>query len=155
MAVQEAQMWCDELANKQEMAEIVGRRAWFNVPPNDIVGRLRGEFDYGTGKVVTDSPHLMKFWRDNTSYPFQSHDRWFVAEDIRWGKFGPETDIPALVGAVNREDLWREAATALGVAAADIPGSTSRGVETFFDGKVFYPSNPAAYLDSLDIKRIA
>ena len=155
MAVQEAQMWCDELANKQEMAEIVGRRAWFNVPPNDIVGRLRGEFDYGTGKVVTDSPHLMKFWRDNTSYPFQSHDRWFVAEDIRWGKFGPETDIPALVGAVNREDLWREAATALGVAAADIPGSTSRGVETFFDGKVFDPSNPVAYLDSLDIKRIA
>jgi hypothetical protein len=38
------------------------------------------------------------------------------------------------------------------VAAADIPTSTSRGVEKFFDGKVFDPANPMAYLDSLAIK---
>ena len=43
---------------------------------------------------------------------------------------------------MNREDIWREAAKALGVAAADIPASTSRGKETFFDGKVFDPENP-------------
>jgi nitrate/nitrite transport system substrate-binding protein len=53
---------------------------------------------------------------------------------------------------VNREDLWREAATELGVT--DIPTSTSRGIETFFDGKVFDPENPSAYLDSLTIKRM-
>jgi nitrate/nitrite transport system substrate-binding protein len=29
----------------------------------------------------------------------------------------------------------------------------SRGPETFFDGKVFDPANPAAYLASLAIKR--
>ena len=40
------------------------------------------------------------------------------------------------------------------VAASDIPASTSRGKETFFDGKVFDPDNPAAYLKSLSIKRI-
>ena len=48
----------------------------------------------------------------------------------------------------------KEAAKALGVAAADIPASTSRGKETFFDGKVFDPENPAAYLKSLSIKRV-
>src|SRR6478736_4072553 len=32
MAVLEAQMWCDDMANKEEMASIVGRRQWFNVP---------------------------------------------------------------------------------------------------------------------------
>jgi nitrate/nitrite transport system substrate-binding protein len=42
----------------------------------------------------------------------------------------------------------------LGVAAKDIPTSTSRGVETFFDGKVFDPANPKKYLDSLSIKYI-
>ena len=41
-----------------------------------------------------------------------------------------------------------------GVAAADIPESKSRGKETFFDGKVFDPENPAAYLKSLSIKRV-
>ena len=95
------------------------------------------------------APHIMKYWKDHASYPFQSHDLWFITEDIRWGKFEPGYDAKALINKVNREDLWREAAKALGVAAADIPTSTSRGKETFFDGKVFDPENPAAYLKSL------
>ena len=54
----------------------------------------------------------------------------------------------------NREDLWRKAAKDLGVASADIPNTTSRGIEKFFDGKVFDPANPKKYLDSLSIKYI-
>ena len=66
----------------------------------------------------------------------------------------PSTDIKALVDKVNREDMWRDAAKQLSVAAADIPASTSRGKETFFDGKVFDPADPQAYLKSLSIKRV-
>jgi nitrate/nitrite transport system substrate-binding protein len=95
----------------------------------------------------------MKFWSEHASYPFKSHDRWFVTEDIRWGKFEPTTDVKALVDKVNREDLWREAAKSLSVAASDIPASPSRGKETFFDGKVFDPDDHMAYLKSLSIKR--
>src|ERR1043165_6962176 len=73
MAVQEAQMWCDKPENRDELAQIVSKRGWFNVPYADIVPRLQGTFDYGNGKVVQNSPHLMKFWRDNASYPYQSH----------------------------------------------------------------------------------
>ena len=40
-------------------------------------------------------------------------------------------------------------------ADADIPKSTSRGKETFFDGKVFDPADPKAYLASLQIKKVA
>ena len=65
----------------------------------------------------------MKFWAGGVSYPFKSHDTWFMAENIRWGKFAPDTDIKALVDQVNREDIWRDAAKDLGVAAADIPAS--------------------------------
>ena len=155
MAVMEAQQWCDKMENKDELAAIVGRRQWFNVPPADIVGRIKGDINYGNGRVAKGTDLFMKFWRDHASYPFQSHDTWFVAEDIRWGKFEPTTDIKALVGKVNREDLWRDAAKSLGVAATDIPASTSRGKETFFDGKVFDPADPSAYLASLSIKRIA
>ena len=32
----------------------------------------------------------MKYWKDFASYPFQSHDLWFITEDIRWGKFEAE-----------------------------------------------------------------
>jgi nitrate/nitrite transport system substrate-binding protein len=118
-----------------------------------VLDRTKGRFDYGTGRVVENSPHIMKFWRDFASYPFQSHDLWFIVENVRWGKFEPEVNAKALIARVNREDLWREAAKALGVPADQIPASKSRGKETFFDGKVFDPDNPAAYLKSLTIKR--
>ena len=155
MAVMEAQQWCDVPGNRDELAAIVSKRQWIGVPVADVTDRMKGRFDYGTGRVVENSPHIMKYWADNASYPYQSHDLWFITEDMRWGKFEPGFDAKALIAKVNREDLWREAAKALGVAAADIPATASRGKETFFDGKVFDPENPAAYLASLDIKRVA
>ncbi|AYM64702.1 ABC transporter substrate-binding protein [Agrobacterium fabrum] len=150
MAVMEAQQWCDEMANKEEMSTILGKRQWFNVPPKDVLGRLKGNINYGNGRVLENTGLQMKFWQDHASYPFHSHDSWFITENIRWGKFAPDTDVKALVAKVNREDIWREAAKDLGVA--DLPASTSRGKETFFDGKVFDPENPSAYLESLSIK---
>ncbi|WP_209090970.1 CmpA/NrtA family ABC transporter substrate-binding protein [Agrobacterium tumefaciens] len=150
MAVMEAQAWCDEMANKEEMSAILGKRQWFNVPPKDVLGRLKGNINYGNGRVMENTGLQMKFWQDHASYPFHSHDSWFITENIRWGKFAPDTDVKALVAKVNREDIWRAAAKDLGVA--DLPASTSRGKETFFDGKVFDPENPSAYLESLSIK---
>ncbi|MEH2610329.1 CmpA/NrtA family ABC transporter substrate-binding protein [Bradyrhizobium sp. AZCC 1693] len=155
MAVMEAQQWADKAENKKELATIMGKRQWMNCPVEDVYDRSAGKFDYGVpGKVVENSPHIMKYWRDHASYPFQSHDLWFLTEDIRWGKYDAGFDTKALIAKVNRQDLWKEAAKTMGVAAADIPTSTSRGKETFFDGKVFDPENPAAYLKSLSIKRV-
>ena len=154
MAVMEAQQWCEKMENREEAAAICAKRQWINVPVEDVTDRMKGKFDYGVpGKVVEISPHQMRFWKDQASYPFQSHDQWFITEDIRWGKYEAGFDAKALIAKVNREDLWREAAKELGVAAADIPTSKSRGKETFFDGKVFDPENPAEYLKSLSIKR--
>ena len=155
MAVMEAQQWADKAENKAELAAIMGKRQWMNCPVEDVLDRTAGKFDYGIpGKVVENSPHVMKYWRDFASYPFQSHDLWFLTEDIRWGKYEANFDTKALIAKVNREDMWRDAAKTLGVAASEIPASTSRGKETFFDGKVFDPENPAAYLKSLAIKRV-
>jgi nitrate/nitrite transport system substrate-binding protein len=154
-AVMEAQMWCDKDENRVEVAALCAKRQWINCPVADVTDRMKGKFDYGLpGKIVENSPHIMKYWRDFASYPWQSHEMWFITEDIRWGKFEPEVDAAALIKKVNREDLWRAAAKDLSVPAAEIPTSTSRGKETFFDGKVFDPANPAAYLKSLEIKRL-
>jgi nitrate/nitrite transport system substrate-binding protein len=154
MAVMEAQQWCEKMENREEAAQIAAKRQWINVPVEDVTERMKGKFDYGTGRVVESSPQQMRFWADNASYPYQSHDLWFITEDIRWGKYEAGYDAKSLIAKVNREDLWRDAAKDLGVAASDIPTSKSRGKETFFDGKVFDPENPGAYLKSLNIKRV-
>jgi nitrate/nitrite transport system substrate-binding protein len=151
MAVMEAQQWADADANKDELADIVSKRAWFNVKKEDILSRLKGDFDYGNGKTVAASPLLMKFWRDQASFPFKSHDAWFLAENMRWGRLKADLEVNALIAQVNAADMWRAAAKTLGVT--DVPASDSRGVETFFDGKTFDPENPKAYLDSLAIKK--
>lgn len=151
MALQEAQQWCEKMENKEELAAIVGKRAWFNVPPADIVGRLKGEVDYGDGRKLAANPDRMKFWADHASFPFPSHDLWFVTEDVRWGILPANTDLKKLVAEVNRADIWRAAAKEIGAAA---PDSDSRGKETFFDGKIFDPADPAAYLASLAVKRV-
>lgn len=152
-AVIEAQIWCEEQANKEAMATILGKRAWFNVPPTDIAPRALGNIDYGDGRKLANTPLRMKFFADDASYPFQSHELWFLTEDMRWGVLPQDTDTKALIAAVNREDVWKAGAKLAGVTA--IPASTSRGVETFFDGKVFDPAAPEKYLAALAIKKLS
>jgi nitrate/nitrite transport system substrate-binding protein len=153
MAVMEAQQWCEKMENKHEMAEIVGRRQWLNVPVPDIIGRIKGDINYGLGRTAKGTNLYMKFWGESgeVSYPWKSLDMWFVTENVRWGKFEPGIDIKGLVAKTNRSDLWIEAAKTLGVA--NHPAGDSRGPEKFFDGKVFDPGDHVAYLKSLSIKR--
>ena len=154
MAILEAQQWCEKAENKEEMCTIISGREWLKIEPADILGRAQGNVDYGIeGKTLENSPLLMKFWADFASYPFKSHDLWFLTEEIRRGYIPGDTDTKALVDKVNREDIWKEAAKALGVADAEIPASPSRGVETFFDGVKFDPENPSEYLKGLAIKK--
>jgi nitrate/nitrite transport system substrate-binding protein len=153
MAVLEAQQWCDKPENKDEMCQIISQDKWLKVPLADIAGRMKGQIDYGTGRVEAASLVAMKFWADNASYPYKSHDAWFITENIRWGYMKPDTDIKGTVDKVNREDIWKAAATTLGVPAAEIPATTSRGVETFFDGVKFDPEKPEEYLKGLAIKK--
>jgi nitrate/nitrite transport system substrate-binding protein len=150
-AVQEAQLWCDKPSNLPAMCSIVSGRQYVNVPMGDILPRLQGTVDYGDGRTLKTSPHRMKFWADNASFPFKSHDLWFLTEDIRWGVLPQKTNTKALVDKVNRSDIWRAAAKTLGQSG---PAGDSRGVERFFDGKVFDPANPGAYLASQPIKKL-
>lgn len=153
-AIIEAQRWCDLPANNARLAEIIGGRDWLKVPVADIQDRLLGNFNMGDGRVFKNAPFKMKFWASNASFPYKSHDIWFLTEDQRWGKLPANLNKSAVVAKVNRSDIWRKAAALAKVPAAQIPKSDSRGVERFFDGKVFDPANPGAYLASLAIKKI-
>jgi len=154
MAVQEAQIWCQDPANLDEMCQIIAKDKYIKAAVDDIKPRLAGNVNYGDGRDVKNSPYKMLFWDNNASFPYKSHDKWFVTEDMRWGYLPANTDIDSLVNKVNRADLWKEAATAIGQQAS-IPASDSRGKETFFDGVVFDPENPKAYLDALKIKAMS
>jgi bicarbonate transport system substrate-binding protein len=156
--IMEAQQWCDDFNNRQELAAILAQRQYFSVPEDVLLDPLMGKYNMGD-RTVDDRSLAVLYWKDSkgsVSYPYKSHDLWFLTESVRWG-FLPKdtlTNAKALIDSVNREDIWKEAAQEAGIAAADIPTSTSRGVEEFFDGIKFDPENPQAYLDSLKIKKV-
>jgi nitrate/nitrite transport system substrate-binding protein len=154
-SVIEAQQWCDKPENRDEVAAICAKRQWINCPVEDVTDRVKGKFDYGVpGKVVENSPHIMRYWADHASYPFQVYDLWFLTEDIRWGKYEAGYDTKGLIAKVNREDLWRDAAKALNLTATDIPASKSRGKETFSTARSSILKIPALTSKSLNIKRV-
>lgn len=151
-AVIEAQKWADNPANISRLAMMISGRDYLKCPVGDIASRLQGNFNFGDGRVVNNAPFKMKFFTSNASFPYKSHDLWFLTEDQRWGKMPMSLNKGATVAKVNRADIWRAAAAKVG--GVPIPAGDSRGTEHFFDGKVFDPGNPGAYLASLKIKRV-
>ena len=151
-AVMEAQMWCDKDETKEELSKILAQKNWINCQVEDLLPRLKGITDYGDGRPKKTG-ELMKFWRDHASFPYKSHDKWYLAETRRWGFLPNGVDYDKVISQVNRADLWKECAKELGQGAM-IPASDSRGIEKFFDGVVFNPDDPEAYLASLKIKHI-
>ncbi len=157
--VMEAQQWADKPENRAELVQLCAGRNYFNIAPEILTSPFEGRYAMGDGKPdINDFTAGPLYWTDargNVSYPYKSHDLWFLTESLRWGfhkgQLKDFDTVKRLVDSVNREDLWREAAKEAGFS--DIPNSTSRGVETFFDGVKFDPENPEAYLSSLKIKR--
>ncbi|HEY9804079.1 MAG TPA: CmpA/NrtA family ABC transporter substrate-binding protein [Leptolyngbyaceae cyanobacterium] len=161
--IMEAQQWLDNFDNRKEAAQILSGRNYFNLSNPEILAEpYAGKYDMGDGRKIDDKSMAAYYWKDekgSVSYPYKSHDLWFITESVRWG-FLPKDYITngaakakALIDKVNREDIWKEAAKEISIA--DIPTSTSRGVEEFFDGKKFDPENPEAYLKSLKIKKVS
>jgi bicarbonate transport system substrate-binding protein len=157
----EAQQWLDRPENRAQAARILSSRQYFNVPSTVLEPALKGNYRIGANQVVNNDPKLGPlYWssdRGIISYPYKSLTQWFLLEAIRWKFFPGKLDTIEQAKAINdrtvREDLWRQAAVELGIPAKDIPTGSSRGKEVFFDGTVYDPSNPQAYLDSLKIKR--
>ena len=156
--IMEAQQWCDKPENRKELAEILAKREYFNLAIDILSPPLSGNYTMGDGQTsINDVKKGPLFWKDakgSVSYPYKSHDTWFLTENVRWGMLPANTDIKALVDKTNREDLWKEAAKEAGIVEAEIPKESTRGVETFFDGIKFDSTDPAAYLKSLKIKKV-
>ena len=159
--IMEAQQWCDQKENRPEMAKILSRDSYYKVPAKILEPMLLGTYIMGDGQPeIEDFQKAALYWkspRGSVSFPYKSLDLWFLTESVRWGFLPPSTiegNAKALINKVNRSDLWREAAKEAGIPQVDIPTNDSRGVEKLFDGKIFDPENPKAYLDSLAIKAI-
>jgi ABC-type nitrate/sulfonate/bicarbonate transport system substrate-binding protein len=163
-AILEAQIWCDHPDNARELDNLIAVNftdiSNFTTQPVKMFSQLfKNSPHQRMGIAKIDKPRIspivsspIKYWSNDgvsVSYPYKSHDLWFLTEYQRWGLLPDKFEIRETIDAVNREDLWKNAAKAIGVADTNLPMSTSRGLETFFDGSIFDPKSPEKYLSNL------
>jgi nitrate/nitrite transport system substrate-binding protein len=150
MAIIEAAQYIDKMENRPHVAEVISRKEYINCPVDVILGRLQGKYDYGDGRMEQDA-NYMKFYRDGeVTFPYKSHGLWFLTQHRRWGFIESPIDYKKVVDAVNRTDLYREAAGALGIP---VPKDEYKK-ETLFDGIEFDPADPEGYVKKFSVRRV-
>ncbi|HEY4316130.1 MAG TPA: CmpA/NrtA family ABC transporter substrate-binding protein [Herbaspirillum sp.] len=147
-AVLEAGKWIDaSLANKNRMAEVIADKSYVNTSKAVIDQRIMGRYQNGLGKAW-DDPNYMKFYNDGqVNFPYLSDGMWFMTQHRRWGLLKDDPDYLAVAKAVNRIDLYKEAAAMTGTPVPKDPMRSSR----LFDGVVWDGRNPKAYAASFKI----
>ncbi|WP_438917855.1 ABC transporter substrate-binding protein [Kosakonia cowanii] len=150
-AVLEASRWIDASdENRRETAKTIAARAYINTAVETIEGRMLGHYEDGLGKTWQDA-HAMRFFNDGAvSYPWLSDGIWFLTQQKRWGLLKSDPDYLAVARQINRSELYKQAATAVG--GISVPTSQMRS-STLIDGKVWDGSDPAAYANSFAIHR--
>jgi nitrate/nitrite transport system substrate-binding protein len=145
-ALHEASVWLDDLKNRPEQAAIVSRPTYINCPPETILGRLLGDYDYGDGRKKKDE-HYMIFSQRGCNYPQPKYATWWLSQFRRWGMVDAAPDYAAVSKQVMRTDIYEAAMKELGVD----PGSQNNSPETLFDGVTFDPSDPEKYAASFAV----
>ncbi|WNV04949.1 CmpA/NrtA family ABC transporter substrate-binding protein [Candidatus Methylospira mobilis] len=117
MALLEAARWLDVPENRREASEILSRRAYLNVDARLLRNGLEGAFRYSLGDEPAALPDFHVFHRYAANLPWLSHAEWIVTQMIRWGQLPSTLDVKEAAAEVFRPDIYREAASAMGIAA--------------------------------------
>ncbi|CAM3532056.1 CmpA/NrtA family ABC transporter substrate-binding protein [Bordetella sputigena] len=148
-AVLEASKWIDASPeNRRKTAETVAAKSYVNTDVAVIVDRMLGRYDNGLGKTWDDK-HAMRFYGDGAvNFPYLSDGMWFLTQHKRWGLLKDHPDYLAVAKQINRVDVYKQAAAAVG---APLPAQEMRS-STLIDGVAWDGSNPAAYADGFKVK---
>jgi nitrate/nitrite transport system substrate-binding protein len=145
-ALHESSVWLDDLKNRPEQAAIVSRPTYINCPPELILPRMQGNYDYGDGRKKQD-PNYMIFSSRNCNYPQPKYAVWWLTQFRRWGMLDAKPEYEKIAAQVMRTDLYEEAMKELGYDH----GGRNDGPETFFDGVAFDPKDPEKYATSFAV----
>jgi nitrate/nitrite transport system substrate-binding protein len=135
-----ASVHLDNMANRAKAAEVVARPAYINCPPEIILQRLLGNYDYGDGRKEQDK-FYMTFSDRNCNYPQRAYGVWWLTQFRRWGMVQGTPDYAGVARQVMRSDIYEEAMKEIGYKH----GGLDQKPEKLFDGALFDPARPEVY----------
>ncbi|MFV0931511.1 CmpA/NrtA family ABC transporter substrate-binding protein [Pseudomonas jessenii] len=148
MAILEASRFIEESSeNSRSTAQLLSAAQYLDAPLECIEPRLLGDYVDGLGNRWQD-PHALRFHGEGeVNLPYLSDGMWFMTQFRRWGLLRDDPDYLAVARQVQQLDLYREAASAVGVAAL---GKEMRSSQ-LIDGKIWDGSDPAGYARSFKL----
>jgi nitrate/nitrite transport system substrate-binding protein len=170
MALLEAAAWLDDPANRPEACDLLSQGRYVNVPTDVLEKSLTGTLLVSSELGPRSAPDYNVFQRYAANFPWRSHAKWFLAQMLRWGELADSAGIEETSRSVYRPDVFRAAASALGIAcpASDeksegshdsvwtLPsddGALEMGADRFMDGRQFDPQDVTDYVTGFNIKR--
>lgn len=111
---------------------------------------MLGEYDNGLGRRWQDAHPIRFYDQGEVSFPWLSDGMWFLTQFRRWGLLKTDPDYQAVAQRINRIDVWKEAAQAVGGIT---PPSTLMRSSTLMDGTVWTGADPQGYARSFAIQR--
>ena len=147
-AILEASKWIDASAgNRSKTAETVAAKSYVNTDVDVIRSRMIGQYENGLGKSWSEK-NYMKFFNDGqVNFPWLSDGMWFLTQHRRWGLLKQDVDYLAVAKAVNKTELYKQAA---GIVGVPVPKSDFRSSK-LVDGVVWDGKDPKKYAASFKI----
>ncbi|SIT55021.1 Nitrate transporter [Mesorhizobium prunaredense] len=161
-ALHHAARWCQDPANRGELAALMAQPSFLGLSPALQMPVLTGHLALGGGAELTVEDFFLPFGKA-ANFPWKSHALWFYTQMVRWGQVKHSAAHMALARDTYRPDLYRAALKPLGVA---LPGANAKvegaltaatpvgsagaslvlGPDGFFDGRIFDPDRIDDYL---------
>ncbi|WP_031250180.1 CmpA/NrtA family ABC transporter substrate-binding protein [Mesorhizobium sp. LNHC221B00] len=162
-ALHHSARWCQDPANRTELADVMAKAGFLGLPPAVQMPILTGHLQLGGGADLDIEDFFVPFDKA-ANFPWKSHALWFYTQMVRWGHVAHTPDNLAIARDCYRPDLYRSALKPLGVAlpganskvegalkAATAVGATGAGLvlgpDGFFDGQIFDPDQIEAYVE--------
>jgi nitrate/nitrite transport system substrate-binding protein len=159
--------FCEQEQNQTEVAEILAKSQYINVPSSLIESALGENYHYeqleqplSDGTKIADlslfhgqkGNYLQKL--DHINYPWRSHGVWLLTQLVRWQQLGLSAyprNADSLLDRVYPLGIYEEVAKGLKI---ELPSDRLK-IEpktTFIDQREFDPSQPVAYLNQFAIR---
>ena len=148
-ALQLASAHLDKMENRAAAAEVIARPTYINCPPQIILERLMGKYNYGDGRIEQD-PDYMVFSNRDCNYPQPIFATWWLTQFRRWGMVKGAPDYKGVSARVLRPDLYTEAMKEMGTTPKVAPLTKV----SLFDSTLDL-SDPEGYARSFPVNSLA
>ena len=150
-------------ANLEAVADLLARADYVGLPAELIARGLSGRLVCRKDEEAVRVPDFLVLHGEAASFPWRSQAMWLYSQMARWGHAQPTAEGFAAAAAIFRPDIYRSAFAGTGAvlpgASLKVEGAISAplgagshggrlvmGPDRFFDGRLFDPDEPFAYL---------